>query len=277
MEIRKNLKEKCRKLTPQRLFARKSGPKVIANSIPKSGTNLLLTCLHQFPMLRPSHRHSAIKNYRHIGYKEVFNTVTKTKKGQYSSGHIPYNDVNKNMLMGNNIRAILMIRDPRDVTISHMHWVTEKHPDHRLRPHYEKLDNKNEKILASLNGFSGKYTKDGKPFEGVKKWLEMFIPWTNESINYTVKFEELIGPKGGGSKELQKKVISDIGKHINVELSEEDIVKISNKTYSPRSSTFRKGKIGDWKNHLDSELKNEFKKSIGNWLIELGYEKNNDW
>ena len=39
----------------------------------------------------------------------------------------------------------------------------------------------------------------------------------------------------------------------------------------------RKGKIGDWKNIFDEDSKNIFKQFEGNLLVELGYEKDNNW
>ena len=43
------------------------------------------------------------------------------------------------------------------------------------------------------------------------------------------------------------------------------------------STNFRSGEIGGWKNEFTENNKKNFKNLIGNFLIELGYEKNNDW
>ena len=42
-------------------------------------------------------------------------------------------------------------------------------------------------------------------------------------------------------------------------------------------SHFRKGISGDWKNYFTKEHINFFKKKWGHLLIQLGYEKNNNW
>ena len=43
-------------------------------------------------------------------------------------------------------------------------------------------------------------------------------------------------------------------------------------------SEYRKGIIGDWKNYFTDRDKDQFKASeAGRLLIELGYEKDNDW
>ena len=43
------------------------------------------------------------------------------------------------------------------------------------------------------------------------------------------------------------------------------------------TSFFRKGVMGDWRNVFTEEDKQIFKEAAGDLLIELGYEKNNDW
>lgn len=40
---------------------------------------------------------------------------------------------------------------------------------------------------------------------------------------------------------------------------------------------FRKGIVGDWKNHFTEELKEYFKERTGDLLVQAGYEKNMDW
>ncbi|WP_420578362.1 hypothetical protein [Ekhidna sp.] len=40
---------------------------------------------------------------------------------------------------------------------------------------------------------------------------------------------------------------------------------------------YRKGEVGDWKNHFDEQTKTFFKEYWGGLLIKLGYEQNMDW
>lgn len=279
---------KCRKVSrrivdivrsfyPKRIKGRFYGPRVLANSIPKSGTNLLKNCLYYFPSLRTAHRHSSIKRYRHIGSKELKNTLKHIRRGHYFTGHVPYTEINAKILKNNNIQSILIMRDPRDVVVSHMHWVTEKKVDHRLRPYYRSLPSDYERLMASLKGFSGEHTADGKPFEGVKTWFKDFMPWRKKTYNLTIKFEDLIGHRGGGDNKKQLETITKIAKHLGLEIDMDTLRYIADNTFSSGTHTFRKGKIGGWKDHFDEKCKDEIKNKIGNWIIELGYEKNNSW
>ena len=44
-----------------------------------------------------------------------------------------------------------------------------------------------------------------------------------------------------------------------------------------RSPTFRRGKIGSWRDHFTAEHKRTFKEVAGDLLIQLGYEQDFDW
>ena len=43
------------------------------------------------------------------------------------------------------------------------------------------------------------------------------------------------------------------------------------------SGTFRKGGSGGWRREFTPRVKDEFKQKAGDWLVRLGYEKDNDW
>ena len=43
------------------------------------------------------------------------------------------------------------------------------------------------------------------------------------------------------------------------------------------ASNFRSGKVGYWKEEFTENNKNHFKNLVGDFLIELGYEKDKNW
>ena len=51
---------------------------------------------------------------------------------------------------------------------------------------------------------------------------------------------------------------------------------MGNESYG-KSSTFRKGKVGNWKKTLSESDIDIFKKYINELIVSLGYEKNLEW
>jgi len=264
-------------LSPRRLAARWTGPRVLANSVPKSGTNLLTQCLSLFPMLRPSFDHVTMNYNRRLGTEELSAKAGATKRGQFTSGHIFHDAANAAIVEENDMRMLLMVRDPRDVVTSHFHYVTEKHPEHRLHEYYNDLPDDGERLMASIRGVDGEHTDDGDPLESIGEWMDAFLAWEPKPYVEIIRFEDLIGPMGGGDRRSQEETIRRIGAHLGVELDENDVEHIADNTYSTGSSTFRKGLIGDWENHFTSEHVAAFKQEAGDALIRLGYESDDKW
>ena len=104
-----------------------------------------------------------------------------------------------------------------------------------------------------------------------------YTAWFEMELDYTTRFERLIGPAGGGDRKEQLSEIRNIANHLQIKLSERQVQRIGERVFYKRSSTFRKGVIGDWKNHFTEEHKQAFKEMCGRELIDLGYEKDLNW
>jgi hypothetical protein len=92
-----------------------------------------------------------------------------------------------------------------------------------------------------------------------------------------VRFEDLVGDLGGGSKKAQYQLIKHLAGHLRLTLRMSDIERIAEASYSSRSPTFRKGQMGTWKAELTAEHKEAFKNIAGDLLIDLGYEQDLSW
>lgn len=59
----------------------------------------------------------------------------------------------------------------------------------------------------------------------------------------------------------------------------QDFERVSGRTpgQEDQREFIRKGIIGDWRNYISDDNKQRFKKIAGRFLIDLGYEQNNDW
>ncbi len=87
----------------------------------------------------------------------------------------------------------------------------------------------------------------------------------------------MIGSAGGGSDEKQLENVRAITNYLGIDISEEQIIRVTKEIFFKNSTTFRKGQIGDWQNHFTDEHKRAFKEVAGEALINLGYENGYDW
>jgi hypothetical protein len=106
------------------------------------------------------------------------------------------------------------------------------------------------------------------------------IPWMalEQPEVYTAYYENLVGPKGGGTKEAQIDELTGISEFLNLKLSKRVIRAIADAIYGkPGEHTFNTGKIGNWKFYFNELQKDAFKEAFGDELIFLGYENDANW
>jgi hypothetical protein len=113
---------------------------------------------------------------------------------------------------------------------------------------------------------------------GVVDFYKLYLPWMKANKFHTIRFEDLVGSKGGGSDEAQYKTIKDMANHLGIGLSDKKIKQISYDLFGG-STTFREGRIDGWKKHFSPEMKAAFKSVPGanQLLIDLGYETDCNW
>jgi hypothetical protein len=83
-----------------------------------------------------------------------------------------------------------------------------------------------------------------------------------------ISFEELVGSKGGGDYLQQIWAVIKIMTHLKIS---GDPQIIANQIFSTEARTFRKGQIGDWKNHFSEQNINDFNNKFGDILEIYGY------
>ncbi|MEM7330671.1 MAG: sulfotransferase domain-containing protein [Chloroflexota bacterium] len=243
--------------------------KVLVNGSPKTGTTWMYKMIASLP------------GYLHVGNfngnLEKYHTVIP---GYVVHGHDIYSENLKGILDKNGIRTILMIRDPRDQLISRMFHVkrSTKHTWHE-RIQEMTLD---ELLMLCIEG------REDLP--GTDSMINLTLGWLNSNSGALfMRYEELLGDPVPNFA----KVLRHIGIEKNVESLADVIVernrferlsmgkRIWENGRKPgqenNNSHFRKGITGDWKNYMKSEHVARFKEVAGEQLIELGYEKDNDW
>jgi hypothetical protein len=265
---KKYVSAKKKLLTPSALSARLYGPRILMNSVPKAGTHLMERTLMLFPgIVFAGHR--TLLDWDGTS-KLVEKRVHNIHKGSFENAHLPAHGYLLDAVVQENLKVIFMIRDPRDVLVSHAKYVNEidtTHPSHQVMA---ALADDSARLMAVIHGVEGYSAPVGLLWEKYEAWLH-----TSQTL--TVKFEDLIGEKGGGSREKQLAVLRKLATHLEIKMSVSQMSAIADNVFSTNSPTFRKGVAGGWRKHLNEEHIEAIKQQTGDLLIRLGYEDSEAW
>lgn len=243
-------------------------PKIFCNSIPKSGTHLLERCLCLHPQLYRRFVPTLVKrNVMHYGGLPTL--LTQIKGGQILVAHLAFSSDWPSALNQNQVRSIFMIRDLRDVAISLAHHISQR-SDHRMFPIASALPTFADKLRLAIEGS----TEHGMP--SMKEVADNMAGWLTSS-GMTVRFEDLIGPQGGGDETRQLATLRQLFAYLDLPISDAALISLRNRVFSNQSPTFRKGATRQWTAHFDPDMKQLFKSVAGESLILYQYEKDYDW
>jgi hypothetical protein len=271
--------------------------RIIANSLPKSGTHLLTRLLHLLK-LKEANLHlsgSLVRpksKYRFINYmkrkqiilnenkqglavdldypnvkvdsKWLLNRLDKLPKHSFCQGHLPYTLELEEAFEKINYKVLHIYRDPRDVLISFCNHQLRynNYPMHTLYKNLSKYD----QVKMTIRGNNDYY------YAGIKDRINNSIGWIHSKKIFSVKFEDLIGVKGGGNINKQIKAISEICNYLNFQLTESKTEHLCNSIFYEKSETFFKGRIGAWKKE-DKLVIRMIETELANLINILGYDK----
>lgn len=264
------------------------GPRVLATSVPKAGTHLVASLLKNFPQMMFSGRHSSLAdwalpgtrsdvagNVPELDWDRLEHALKTVNRGHFMTAHFPAVPELRELLRRLEYKTVFMIRDPRDVVISNAFYITRL-KRHFLNERFNKdMSTLDERIMACITGLPATEASSGLISIGQR--VTNYVGWKDDPDTHLCRFEDLVGANGGGSNDTQRREIEAIAAHINRGLSPGDVQRIAMKTWSQESSTFRKGVIGDWRNHFNDAHKDAFKRAAGQEIIDLGFEKDLDW
>jgi len=237
------------------LLADGQGEQFILATQPKAGTHLMFKLMEKLRGTASTHLFSMNKNEPQFYYPGVIED--SWERGEMPWTHLFAPIKLKEILTTRykNHKKVILIRDIRDVYVSYAHHIY-KQPSMTTE---EKIDTIMDKHPA---------------FFTMNKNLSIFLKNPNFLV---VRFEDLVGPQGGGNKEKQTNTIFRIANFIGLPISKETASQYGDELFGDTGGTFRKGKIGSWKTEMNTDQKMWMKEHFAKELIELGYEKNYHW
>ncbi len=183
--------------------------------------------------------------------------------------HVHGSRQNIEALRRGGVKYVVLVRDLRDVAISHYHYVrqTPWHPEHVL---YENLD-----LRDGLTKFAE------RTLLGFAAWMRSWRDNGDPEMALTISYERMLEDGPGVMTEVARHFgLDDRPETIHRIIEENSFKKMSGgrRPGEENNKAFaRKGVAGDWVNHFTPEIADLYKHLIGEFLIEFGYEKDLDW
>lgn len=257
---------------------------IICNSYPKSGTHLLYQVLYSIPGLQ---QWDDI-----VSVQALCGIMNAPAHIRWKVGSAPDNAIVRSHLMCSNevlsilsehrCRFLFIYRDLRDVAVSHARWVT-KEEQIFLHQLYQQLPDFDQQLLNTIQGVPlGSPLGSNLSQPDIGQDFMRWKGWLSHPETLAVRFEDLVGERGGGSEEKRLYLVEQILEHVGVSMAADEIKsKFSSRVMNPEEShTYvkgGKGSIGGWQSSFKQIHKQAFKKVAGDLLIELGYESSLDW
>jgi len=266
------------KLAQKIRFAPQPAPPVLLGiSFPKSGTHLLDQILLGFAKVAPYAKrlHSFYAEYEgESGAKRppeaAARWVDSLQPGDVASAHLFARAEITRRVCGGGFIPYFIFRDPRDVVVSHVFYVTDMEARHVHHAYYQSLPNFEARLMASILGRPDAQIE----FPNIAERFAPYLGWLNQAEVLSLHFEELIEDRAAALT----RILNHARSRAEFSAPPQKILAALEESINPKKSpTFRSGKTGEWKKHFTPQHKKIFKEAAGDLLIQLGYEKNNDW
>jgi len=252
-------------LTPSKLPLRLTDPgtpRVLCVSIPKAGTHLLerALCLHPhlYRKLLPTLTNSSLRRWGGLD-----GLLSKVRPGQVIASHLRFEADFPDIADRRRVSVVFLVRDPRDLVISQANYVARR-SDHRFNPLFAERAGFHERLELAIAG---------DPEHGLRsvgERLEVYAGWLRSSA-LVVRFEDLVGPHGGGEADRQTEAVRAIYRHIGLPIGDAFVSEVCGRLFSRESPTFRRGSIGQWRDLFDDELEDLFERTAGDMMRAYGY------
>ncbi len=253
-------------------------PVLFANSFPKSGTHLLTQVLHGFIELGPAVDSGLPAIVTYAGdsgeprpLTAIKADVQRLRPGDVAYGHLHAHPQIVDLLDREGMANYFILRDPRDVVVSHVHYVTEMAPRHAHHDYYQELENYEAQLRTSILGRPDWM----HPFPDIRARFEPYLGWLESPGTLVIHFEDLVEHRDDA---LVLILGHAVGRGFPIEVDREHAVAVLARSIDPqRSPTFRAGRVGAWKDRFTPEITRLFKEVAGDLLVALGYEMGYDW
>jgi hypothetical protein len=242
-----------------------ASPPIVVNSLPKSGTHLLLQITQAMPHSRYYGRFIATSpslTQRERSPKAVAKRIAGLMPAETLGAHLYYSTEVADAMERINALHLFIYRDPRDVITSEAHYLSDMNRWHRMHKYFRDLSDHKARLALALDGLDERYPEANArmlPYAG----------WVSAPGVVAIRYEDLIGSRQ--ADEVAR--ITAAWRKRGGEVSDPDNLgmRLSASIDPGKSHTFREGGSGNWRNKLTDEEAREITERLEPSLTAYGY------
>ena len=231
--VLKNLRIASWVLSKESWDGRFNGPKVLVNSVPKCGTNLVQEMVQNWPGMRGSITRTKGGPWE----GESDRLIGRISKGTCVTSHYHYSTCLAEHCRARNVKVIHVVRDFRDALLSHINFIGKIGESHKHGVLFNEATSFDDKIDMCLDGVPGILL-------GWKDMLPLYNGWLDSGA-HILRYEELCKSDFYEDGGVGLKNIAELSKYLEVDMPE--IEKIQRVTNQSSGLTYNSPGINKWK------------------------------
>ncbi|MGH3146848.1 MAG: sulfotransferase domain-containing protein, partial [Rubrobacter sp.] len=173
--------------------------------------------------------------------------LSRVPEGCFVNAHCLYTPELADLFREGGMETVCILRDPRDVAVSQMHYLKQL-KNHFAHEEYMSLPSDRERLMVSIRGGE----LGGRRLRSLAERYNRFLGWQRDGGAVMVRFEDLVGPGGGGSEEARRLAVCRVAKHLGIPVDERTLDAVGENLFGV-GRTFRKGQVAGWREEFSEE------------------------
>ncbi|WP_374961745.1 sulfotransferase domain-containing protein [Spongiibacter tropicus] len=239
-----------------------SPPRVLINSIPKSGTHLLLQYMTSLGFSDYGGFLASTPSFtmRRQSDEKIIKKLSGVLRREVCSSHIFHSSAVEEFLSLSQLPMVFVYRDPRAIFLSEINYLSTMNRWHRCHKFYKSAESFEEKFRLCLDGIE----HESILYPRFKERISPYLGWLNSKYTFTIKFEDMIASPGNSYE--------NIAEYLRTYPGMDDITRSKLKIDSRRSHTYTGLAADRWKNELTDFQLALLNDEVSDFLKIMGYQ-----
>lgn len=245
-----------------------SRPPILVNSIPKSGTHLLMQVARSLPDAR--YFGSFVSEVSSLTLKSASQARTnraimKFVDGEVVGSHLHYRSGNVEALGERGVLNFFIFRDPRAILLSSERYLYDQVYWNKAARYLKSIENPEDRFRLLIRGIPS--DAEDWTLPPMVDRLAPYVGWANSGECFSVSFENIVG---NPSREIER-LLGYYESKVGVGLNAAARTTVLDSVRPEKSHTFRSGQPNQWRTALSGSVVREVEEQCGEVIAALGY------